>query len=93
MLLVLLLFCRPANDMNDKQDRPYVCSAPGCSQVSWIQYVCVLHLHCNGYNKKYVAGKYKIIIMKLVAVFVCCQKKRVDTMYFQAESNKIYLNT
>lgn len=25
---------RFANDMNDKQDRPYVCSAPGCSQVS-----------------------------------------------------------
>lgn len=39
------------DDMNDKQDRPYVCSAPGCSQVSWLQSV---YIYCDGVNSGFI---------------------------------------
>lgn len=38
--------------MNDKQDRPYACGAPGCSQVSLA-------------TEQSFAGKYLIIILRL----------------------------
>lgn len=47
--------------MNDKQDRPYVCSAPGCSQVSLTQYVCVLLCGCKeNYVARYLIMKDRI---------------------------------
>lgn len=70
-MLFLLLFCRFVYDMNDKQDRPYVCGAPGCSQVGWMCYTCT----GKGYEELYLLWKY------IALVFVFWQKYKDQSDY------------
>ncbi|TNM92728.1 hypothetical protein fugu_018130 [Takifugu bimaculatus] len=46
-----------ANDMNDKQDRPYVCSAPGCSQRFQSEEHLLIHRHKHEMTLKFSSIK------------------------------------
>ncbi|KAM4539831.1 cyclic AMP-responsive element-binding protein 5-like isoform 1-T1 [Odontesthes bonariensis] len=42
-----------AYDMNDKQDRPYVCGAPGCSQRFQLEELLMVHKHKHEMTLKF----------------------------------------
>uniref|UniRef100_H3C3R7 Cyclic AMP-dependent transcription factor ATF-7 n=1 Tax=Tetraodon nigroviridis TaxID=99883 RepID=H3C3R7_TETNG len=50
-------FARFANDMNDKQDRPYVCGAPGCSQHFQTEEHLLIHRHKHEMSLKFSSIK------------------------------------
>ncbi|MED6251585.1 hypothetical protein ATANTOWER_000125 [Ataeniobius toweri] len=51
--LVPLSICRLVYDMNDKQDRPYVCGAPGCSQRFQLEEHLLIHRHKHEMTLKF----------------------------------------
>ncbi|XP_049458249.1 cyclic AMP-responsive element-binding protein 5 isoform X1 [Epinephelus fuscoguttatus] len=57
VLFLLLLFCRLVYDMNDKQDRPYVCGAPGCSQRFQLEEHLIIHSHKHEMSLKFSSIK------------------------------------
>ncbi|KAM3858407.1 cyclic AMP-responsive element-binding protein 5-like [Diretmus argenteus] len=48
-----LAYYRFVCDMNDKQDRPYVCSAPGCSQRFQLEEHLMIHRHKHEMTLKF----------------------------------------
>uniref|UniRef100_A0A8C7XU12 BZIP domain-containing protein n=1 Tax=Oryzias sinensis TaxID=183150 RepID=A0A8C7XU12_9TELE len=49
--------CRPVDDMNDKQDRPYLCGAPGCSQRFQLEEHLNIHRHKHEMTLKFPSIK------------------------------------
>ncbi|XP_061616414.1 cyclic AMP-dependent transcription factor ATF-2-like isoform X6 [Phyllopteryx taeniolatus] len=54
---LILSLCRPAYDMNDKQDRPYVCEAPGCSQRFQFEEHLIIHRHKHEMTLRFSSTK------------------------------------
>ncbi|XP_061520732.1 cyclic AMP-responsive element-binding protein 5-like isoform X3 [Phycodurus eques] len=48
---------KPAYDMNDKQDRPYVCEAPGCSQRFQFEEHLIIHRHKHEMTLRFSSTK------------------------------------
>ncbi|XP_057683995.1 cyclic AMP-responsive element-binding protein 5-like isoform X2 [Corythoichthys intestinalis] len=54
---LILSLCRPAYDMNDKQDRPYVCEAPGCSQRFQFEEHLIIHRQKHAMTLRFSSSK------------------------------------